>query len=229
MASQRYGRLTVVDDATPILQTNGKRKRAVLARCDCGTERVFVLTNLRSGNSKSCGCHKYDGMAAFNADRATPQKWVIDGVIAYIRIGRTKVLIDTIDLKIVDRYRWGLNNGYAVARGGRIAMHRLILGLKAGDPREVDHVHRKCADNRRSELRIASSSQNKMNRRGNVNSGSVYKGVHFDPARKRFVAQIKGADGHRFIGRFRTDIEAARAYNAAALEHFGPFAYLNLI
>jgi hypothetical protein len=52
---ERFGHLTVLDDAEPI--RSGKRQRAirrVLVRCDCGRELPVWLSNVRSGNTQSC-------------------------------------------------------------------------------------------------------------------------------------------------------------------------------
>lgn len=226
MENQRFGRLVIVGPAPSIRQTNGKMKRAVLARCDCGAEKVFLLTNLRGGNSKSCGCGKYQGFAEHNTKRAEPQSWTIEGDVASLVIGETTVLIDAADLPVVAQYKWGLGNGYAVARGGRLAMHRLILGLNKGDPREGDHRHHNTTDNRRSELRIATSSQNKMNTRGKISGRtSRFKGVHFDSTKRRWTAQIKIGDKHKFIGRYITEEAAASAYADEARKYFGEYAY----
>ena len=56
-----------------------------------------------------------------------------------------------------------------------------------------------------------------------------YKGVCWYPRDKKWEARI-GVNGktHR-LGRFVAEIDAARAYNKAALEHFGEFAVLNII
>lgn len=47
----RYGRLVVLGDAG-----RGGAKRLVRVKCDCGTEKVVQLGNLRTGNTTSCGC-----------------------------------------------------------------------------------------------------------------------------------------------------------------------------
>lgn len=74
---ERYGNLAVVAwRARP----DGQKGRAVLVRCDCGTEKVLYPHALRSGNTRSCGCWrrsagaavarsawmKFPGEAAFN-------------------------------------------------------------------------------------------------------------------------------------------------------------------
>lgn len=57
----RYGRYTVVYE---VEKSGGMRR--VLCRCDCGTERVVFLKNLKSGNSTSCGCRSSEVTSAKN-------------------------------------------------------------------------------------------------------------------------------------------------------------------
>lgn len=52
----RFGRWSLVTEAAAVLQSNGKKIRCFLCRCDCGTERAVRLANLRHGLSRSCGC-----------------------------------------------------------------------------------------------------------------------------------------------------------------------------
>jgi hypothetical protein len=54
MINEVFGKLTVVADAG----TNNHRKKVWLCRCECGGETKATTGNLRSGNSKSCGCDK---------------------------------------------------------------------------------------------------------------------------------------------------------------------------
>jgi hypothetical protein len=58
---------------------------------------------------------------------------------------------------------------------------------------------------------------------------SGYKGVSFRKSFKKYVAQIQVNKVNRHIGYFNCPIDAAKAYNSAALAHFGEFAYLNQI
>lgn len=52
----RYGRLTVIEERPPRLERCGIKTRLVVVRCTCGTVKTVRLTNLRSGNTTSCGC-----------------------------------------------------------------------------------------------------------------------------------------------------------------------------
>ena len=101
-----------------------------------------------------------------------------------------------------------------------IRMHVLVAGFTG-----VDHVHRNGLDTRRINLRAATPSQNMANRPPFRNNKSGYKGVYWTQG--RFTAAIKVNYRKICLGRFDDPVEAARAYNEAALEHFGEFAWLN--
>ena len=59
LIGNRYGLLTVVGLALPIITKSGKRKTAWLCRCDCGKERIVYGGNLKQGHVKSCGCSRW--------------------------------------------------------------------------------------------------------------------------------------------------------------------------
>lgn len=143
-------------------------------------------------------------------------------------------LVDEIDVELVGQHLWTLNrrhgNVYAEARirdeqgqMRRVFMHRLILGFGPGDP-EVDHANGNGLDNRRQNIRPCTRSQNQANRkRLPAESSSQYRGVIWLKREKVWRAHIK----RKFIGTFKCEVEAAKAYDRAALEHYGEFANLN--
>ena len=88
---------------------------------------------------------------------------------------------------------------------------------------EVDHRNRQPADDRWENLREATSSQNKQNRRRPDGGSSQYRGVSWDAARSKWTAQIKHEGRVRNLGRFTTEEAARDAYAKAAEEHFGDY------
>lgn len=122
-------------------------------------------------------------------------------------------------------YRKGDNTRFYAASAGpdrrQIIMHRLIL--RAPDGLVVDHINGDGLDNRRTNLRLCTQRENLLNRK--VRSRSGFRGVTRTPA--GWVARISD-DGRKLqLGTFHCPIEAARAYDEAALAHHGAFAMLN--
>jgi hypothetical protein len=171
------------------------------------------------------------------SENSAEQKPVPKGAVA-IPVGNYVALVDATDGELVRAYRWRPKDGgnihgekiYAVAHvGGRcIWMHRLIAGTPAG--LETDHANGDSLDNRRGNLRPATRSQNLANRskpRRSTPSSSSFKGVYWDrPCRKwRTVIRIEGRSKH--LGRYDSEIDAARAYDVAALAAWGEFAKPN--
>ena len=60
LPGERYGRLTVVEEADPKIRSCGRRRRRVACKCDCGNEVVVLLQSLRNGDNVSCGCFSTD-------------------------------------------------------------------------------------------------------------------------------------------------------------------------
>jgi hypothetical protein len=72
-------------------------------------------------------------------------------------------VIDKIDLSLISKYKWNYHYGYASAtiNGKLVYMHRLILN--APKHLQVDHKNGILSDNRRSNIRLCTRSQNQMN------------------------------------------------------------------
>lgn len=111
-------------------------------------------------------------------------------------------------------------------------MHRLIMGIEDKSKPEIDHINSDGLDNQRCNLRIATHSQNNMNRRKQyilkgLRTSSIYKGVIKKKGCKRWYSRAILNGEIRYLGSFKTEEEAALAYNAFAEEHYSEFARLN--
>jgi hypothetical protein len=109
-------------------------------------------------------------------------------------------------------------------------IHRLVAREWVSNPGEkrcVDHIDGSRTNNHWANLRYATHSENSMNQKIRTDGSSVFKGVSYLPKSKKWLVHI-GIDGKtKHLGHFTNEREAAEAYNAAALEHFGVFAKLN--
>lgn len=141
-------------------------------------------------------------------------------------------VVDAEDYEELSKYTWAAREGgrtyYAVRmeKGKAIPMHRQIM--KAPADLFVDHKDGDGLNNQRSNLRLATLTQNSRNQRKRVSKGSRYKGVYPRKKCKRWSAVITANKVRQHLGLFKTELEAAQAYDEAAKRLHGEFASLNL-
>jgi hypothetical protein len=147
-------------------------------------------------------------------------------------------IVDPDDYYRLSRFHWypqrGRSNVYAYrfepylkGRKPRShAMHRDILHLPPG--RICDHINGNGLDNRKANLRQSTYAQNSWNRpKGSIQSSSKYKGVCKHNKDGKWQAQIAVNRTRIYLGRFKTQTEAAKAYDNAAKKYHKEFASLN--
>lgn len=143
--------------------------------------------------------------------------------------------IDPCDVARVSQFKWWAepkNGGkwvYAVAKidGRTQFLHRYLLNAPKGVL--VDHKNGDGLDNRRENIRLCNHADNSRNRRIKP-SRAGFRGVILRdrPFRNvRYEASIKVERKKIYLGVFDTPEAAARAYDQAAIKHFGDFACLN--
>ena len=147
-------------------------------------------------------------------------------------------IVDDENFEYLNQYKWFANYNkraksyYALTQvkiNGKFflkSMHRVIMNAQAGFV--VDHVNHETLYNVKSNLRICTNSQNRMNsiaHRSNNTSG--YKGVTKESGRWR--AQISLESKNLHLGIFDTPEEAAHAYDEAAIKYYGEFSNLNFL
>lgn len=164
----------------------------------------------------------------------------IDGSVATLSLAGDgcchRTVIDACDLDAVlsrsggwAAHRQTRGYVYVCARkrndGHFVKLHRWLLNPPADV--WVDHANGNTLDNRRCNLRFATSQQNCWNSRTKSRLHH-YKGIHLNKRVMRWTGTVKRLNGHKqSIGYFDDPIEAAKAWDKLALEIHGEFARLN--
>jgi hypothetical protein len=148
-----------------------------------------------------------------------------------------KALVSIEDLPVVSPFKWqargvvGSGSFRAVSNrlvdGSMKPLHMSRLILQAPVGLVVDHISGDTLDNRRSNLRLCTLSQNSRNKRKKKGASSRYKGVTFHKQSGKWFAALKSSGRNINLGLFKTQEEAAIAYDNAAKIYFGDFARTN--
>jgi hypothetical protein len=159
---------------------------------------------------------------------------------AYRRIAMTErrfSIVDPQDFYWLNNFDWCaktcFGHTYAIRfvdtpkRGSvMLSMHREIMKAPAG--LLVDHRNGDTLDNRRDNLRLATHSQNQANKgKTSINTSSRFIGVHFRKRSGRWAATIRNEGKKVWLGSYKDEKEAARAYDEAAKKFHREFARLN--
>ncbi len=164
-------------------------------------------------------------------------KYEIKGDKTYICLGKSEhiqevTIIDTEDLEkfinlekyITRQFEHKTNSYYAIVRltvNGKpqnVLLHRMITNAKNGY--SVDHINHNTLDNRKSNLRICTNSQNHQNRKGaQKNSKSGIRGVYWDKRKQKWGAQLEIMGNCVFSRSFDSISEAERAVKEARAKY----------
>lgn len=112
--------------------------------------------------------------------------------------------------------------------GRKYREHRVIWFMQTGGwppaGMDIDHINGDTSDNRWSNLRLVTRSQNNMNRRKHPQNTSGVVGVSHCKQTGKWVAYVKANRKRHWLGRHDTLEDAARAVEEARRQHHGEFA-----
>lgn len=143
-------------------------------------------------------------------------------------------IVDNADYDLLSKYKWNYHQGYP-SRNKRVSVNKRItwriynelLGKQIG--MDIDHINGNTLDNRRCNLRICRHAQNSYNQILPKNNTSGYKGVTWYKRYNKWLAQTLVDGKRKNLGYFNNKLDAAKAYNEAAIKYFGKFARINKI
>jgi len=194
----QYGRLTIIKEVAPKIYSSGKKLR-VLAKCDCGNEKEYFFSNLKKGNTSSCGCyniersttHGYRDHPLYNVWKHIKYRCIDlkNGSYGYYGGRGIKICEEWLDPKIfID---WCLANGWK-------------KGL------EIDRINNN-GNYEPGNCRFVAGSLQSRNRRGY--GTSLYRGVCWHKYKKKWAANAKLRGKTLYLGCFIEELDALAAVN----------------
>jgi len=132
-------------------------------------------------------------------------------------------VVDNEEFNFLNQWKWYISNGYAsrdiFIKGNRkcIYMHRLINNTKENFV--TDHINRNKLDNRKSNLRNATGSQNGINRGLNKNNTSGYKGIIWRKDTKKWQVRIRVNYKTFYFGCYKNIKDAIKARKESELKY----------
>lgn len=228
LTGEKFGKLTVIKR----IKDKSNNHIMWLCKCDCGNTKVVRGSSLTSGESKSCGCvHRgRNNKRSESKKQLTVNTYNLFGEygIGYTSKGE-EFYFDLEDYDKIKNYSWNISNdGYVTAnccredgRWTKIKMHRLVMNV-ADNSIIVDHIYHNKNDNRKSQLRIATYSQNAQNHIPYLNRDlppGIYK------YKDKWRVGIGLDNRVRWLGIFDKYEDALQARKDAENKYFGEFKY----
>lgn len=224
----KFGRLTVIKRAEDYVSPKGHKQVQWLCKCDCGNDIVVLGCNLTKHATESCGCLRKDLSIII---RKKYNEYDLSGNygIGYTTNGK-EFYFDLEDYDKIKDYCWFKNDsGYILSvlkkidgKQKRIRMHNLLIGDYG-----IDHINNNKFDNRKSNLRKVTASQNNMNKRLRQDSTSGYTGVYWGKQHNKWMAKIVVCGKQIHLGFFDNFEDAVKARKQAENKYFGEFSYDN--
>lgn len=235
---QKFGKWTVLYEIEPITCQKGKRRRWH-CKCECGVEKDVEQRLLLNGYSCSCGCTRKEKYKEIGHNNKKYNLYDLSGEygIGFCTNGRS-FYFDLEDYEKIKGYCWtqSSDDDYVKASSDsvtgehkRITMSRLIMGLCHDDNILVDHRNHNKSDNRKENLRLATSSQNLMNKDILERNTSSVTGVCLDKKRNKWRSYIYVNKKQIHLGYFDNFIDAVRVRREAENKYFGEYSYNNSI
>lgn len=238
------GLAPMLDQSTPTTTEDTTEIPSGYCHCGCGEK-----TRIAPRSAASLGWKRGEPIRFISGHSGCVRKPQPLPVIVHKGLGIALVLLPTEDggyeftviddylAPIVSQFRWFRRRikrtTYALThiaddtgKRGTVHLHQVVMGtVRTGEI--VDHKDGNGLHNRWANLRRTDSAGNARNSRPYQVASSKYKGVSLDISRGQWVARLRTNGETVLFARFRSEIDAARAYDAAAREYFGEFAYIN--
>lgn len=232
LTGQRFGRLTVIEQAEDYVQPNGIKRAMWKCLCDCGNIKQLRGDSLCSGAVVSCGCFQRENakITTYNAQKEF-NTYDLSGEygIGYTSKGE-EFYFDLEDYDKIKDYCWYIDKTTKYVKSniqneGTVYFHRIVLDAKKG--MDVDHIHGKETknDNRKNNLRLCEHYRNCENRDIQSNNTSGGKGVNWNAHINKWESRITVKGETIKFGYYKNLNDAIDIRNKVEKKYFGEYSY----
>lgn len=233
LTGRKFGMLTVISRG----ENDKSGKARWWCKCNCGNPELKLIStsNLNNNKTKSCGC-------LFIEMLHSRKKYNIYDLSGEYGVGYAsnvnsqndnRFYFDLEDYDKIKDYCWCFKDDdylttNIIGNDGKktsLMLHQLILPTQEGFM--PDHIHGEQSrnDNRKSNLRVVTKSQNAMNQKIRSDNTSGVKGVYWSKKANKWAADI-AKDGKRYyLGVFTSFDDAVKARKEAERKYFGEYSY----
>lgn len=164
-------------------------------KCDCGNEKDISYNSLMYDKTQSCGCISKEKIKIIGKNNKKYNRYIFYGDMGLCYTDDYKYcwIFDSEDYeKLVDFYWHNNGKDYGMAKlpnGKNIYMHRLLMNCN-NSSMEIDHINHNRYDNRKTNLRELTPSENQHNKQLNKNNHIGITGIAYSNKDKRYISAV---------------------------------------
>ena len=229
LTGKTFGRLVVVKQVEDYITPQGIHRQQWLCKCKCDLEKEIIVlgSNLKNGNTQSCGCLHKESMQKFNMlNKPKQNQYNLSGDygIGWTTNTNREFYFDIDDFNLIKDYCWSehfTHGNYSdlctrSKKDGKLIKMTHLLGCY-----RYDHANRNPFDNRRTNLRPASVQENNYNNSLYHNNTSGICGVSWSKNSQKWRAYISINNKQISLGYFKHKDQAIENRLRAELKYFG--------
>ena len=233
LTGMKFGELTVLYRGNDYILPCGKHQTMWVCKCSCGKIITTRALQLKNGDSISCGHKQKEIVSSIAKNKKKTNKYDLESKdygIGFLRDGK-EFWFDKEDYELIKDLYWQLDvHGYIYDKTNNKYTWLAHL-ITHTSPSEciIDHIHgsETITDNRKSNLRIVTKSQNQMNRKIAINNTSGVVGVNKDGKSNKWRARIMINQKEIYLGSYNNFEDAVVARKEAEEKYFGEYSYDN--
>lgn len=231
LSGKTFGRWKVLYQTDDYVGPGGKHEAMWHCVCSCEshTESDVLGSNLRHGRTLSCGCLVKEKIKELQECNKKHNKYDLSGDCGVGLTSNTnrEFYFDLEDFDLIYDYCWfeDINKeGYHCLKSNDNQTRKMIRFHQLLGYKNYDHINRNPLDNRKSNLRPATNSQNSMNRSKRADNTSGVIGVSWYKKLNKWVVKIYENKKQHHLGYFIDKEEAIKVRLRAEVKYFGEFA-----